>query len=126
MKEEEMKGDGHMILEKGDKVHIIVRRAFETDIRRHFVGTVVSDVENNLVQLQGYAFVLDTGTNQWEKRPEKRNRIFSLVDGRHIINVISRSVDVDKVHYAKSKEGHIVVTDGGNFTLDINEFGVRS
>jgi len=29
-----------MVLTAGDKVHVVLRRGFESDIRRHFVGEV--------------------------------------------------------------------------------------
>ena len=29
-----------MVIVAGDKVHIMTRRLFETDLRRHFVGVV--------------------------------------------------------------------------------------
>lgn len=34
-----------MILEPGEKVHVIVGRNFEADLRRHFVGEVVAAAE---------------------------------------------------------------------------------
>jgi len=114
-----------MILQKGEKIHIIVRRAFENDVRRHFAGMVIADAEGGVVRIQGYAFVWNNSTNSYEKRPGIRTRIFSLVDGRHIINVLPVNSDINKLQYVQSKEGHLMVTDGAAFQLDINEFGAR-
>lgn len=114
-----------MILQKGEKIHIIVRRAFDNDVRRHFAGMVMADPEGGVIRIQGYAFVWDKNANSYEKRPETRTRIFSLVDGRHIINVLPANSDINKLQYVQSKEGRLIVTDGAAFQLDINEFGAR-
>jgi hypothetical protein len=115
-----------MVLRKGEKIHVMVRRSFESDVRRHFAGTVVTDTEGDVVRIEGYAFVWDAGVNRYAKRPELRTRTFSLIDGRNIINVIPSNIDINKLQYTQSKEGHLVVTDGSVFQLDINEFGGRS
>jgi hypothetical protein len=109
-----------LILEKGEKIHIITRRLFDGDLRRHFAGTVMSDVQQGLLRIEGYAFIFNANTNQYEKRTGLRTRIFSLVDGRHIVNVLPAAVDIEKVHYAKTEAGHLVITDGGTFELEIN------
>ena len=109
-----------MILEKGEKIHIITRRSFDGELRRHFAGTAISDVEQGVLRVEGYAFIFNANTNQYEKRIGLRTRIFSLVDGRHVVNVLPAAVDIEKVYYAKKEEGHLVVTDGGEFKLEIN------
>jgi hypothetical protein len=56
-----------MVLTEGEKVHVITRRLFDNDLRRHFVGEVkaVSDVA---VRLEGYAFVLNIPATTDTKR----------------------------------------------------------
>lgn len=39
-----------MIIERGEKVHIITRRLFESDLRRHFVGEVL-DSEGSVARI---------------------------------------------------------------------------
>jgi hypothetical protein len=39
-------------IEIGDKVHIITRRRFESDMRRHFVGEVIG-ISGELCRLRG-------------------------------------------------------------------------
>jgi hypothetical protein len=114
-----------MVLKNGEIVHIMVRRAFETDLRRHFVGEV-TEVGDSVVRVEGYGFVLDTALNNYVRRPERRTRVFSLTDGRNTINVLPPATVIDKVTYRLSEEKHLVVTDGQHFQLDINEFGVRT
>jgi hypothetical protein len=43
-----------MILESGNKIHVITRRAFDSDTPRHFVAEVL-EVSDTLVSARGYA-----------------------------------------------------------------------
>ena len=109
------------VLEVGDKLHIITRRLFEGDIRRHFVGEVTG-ISGELQEVQGYTFVFNRGTNEYKKRPELRTRIFSLGQAGFIVNKIPREVAIASLEY-RLIEKRLAVTDGGKFSLDINEFG---
>jgi tRNA A58 N-methylase Trm61 len=110
-----------MVLKIGEKIHIMARRAFETDIGRHFVG-VVKKVGDNVARVEGHVFVFDTRSSQYVRKPETRTTIISLTDGRYIINVIPPSTKIDKVAY-RTEGDNLVVTDGRHFKLEISEFG---
>ena len=114
-----------MIFEKGEKVHIIVRRQFENDVRRHFVGKVIDSTDVTM-RVEGYVFVHNLSDNQFEKRPEKRVRIISLVDANNLINVIPQHIEIDVLDYLTSDNNRLVLTDKKEYFLDINEFsGIR-
>ena len=105
----------------GDKVHIITRRLFENDVRRHYAGEVTR-ISGDLQEIQGYAFVFEPGMNEYKKRPELRTRIFSLGMDGLIVTKIPASIAIASLSY-REIEKRLVVTDGGSFALDINEFG---
>ena len=109
------------VIDVGDKLHIITRRLFEDDIRRHFVGEVTG-VSGELQEVQGYTFVFNSGTNEYKKNPELRTRIFSLGQAGFIVNKIPHEVAIESLDY-RFIEKRLVVTDSKNFALDINEFG---
>lgn len=111
-----------MILKPGEKVHIVIRRGFEEDIRRHFIGDVAS-ASDSVARIRGFAFVLNNVTNQYLRQNEVRERIVSLVDANIIVHVLPAEADIEKAHYSKDRNGNLCVTDGKNFSLDINEFG---
>jgi len=113
-----------MILEPGEKVHIIMRRNFENDPRRHFIGEIVETGEQ-VAKVKGRAIIFDSVNIQYEVKPDTRVRIISLTDARNIINIIPHETKIDNIKYVMSPEKRLVVTDGENFSLDINEFGVR-
>ncbi|MBN1810098.1 MAG: hypothetical protein JW909_13610 [Planctomycetes bacterium] len=110
-----------MLLGMGDKVHIVMRRLFEGDLRRHFVGEVKEATEFAMV-VKGYPFVYNAALGQWERKPELRVRYFSLSDNLIMVNVIPRTVDIEAVRYLFVK-GRLIVTDEAEFQLDIQEFG---
>ena len=110
-----------MILEQGDKIHLATRRLLEDEARRHFVGQVQA-TDGALARVEGYAFVLRAGRNEWARRPERRTRIISLSDGTNIVNVLPRAVDLALLQY-RTIDGRLFVTDGKAFRLDVNEFG---
>ena len=109
------------VISIGDKVHIITRRLFDSDLRRHFVGEVTA-VSGEIQEVRGYTFVFNRGTNEYKKRPELRIRIFSLGDPGFIVNKIPREVAIESLEYRFIEE-RLFITDGRNVALDINEFG---
>ena len=108
------------VLAVGEKIHVITRRQFEDDPRRHFVGEVEA-VSDGLARVRGYAFVFHSGRNEYERRPDERVRVMSLVDAGNLINIMPSSVRVDGLRY-EFIHGRLAVTDGA-YSLDINEFG---
>lgn len=114
-----------MIIEQGNKVHVIYRALFESSTRRHFLGEVVV-AEDSLCRLEGYVFVLDPESDLYKKKPEKRITIIDLAESGYIVNVIDDDVVLADVTYRYLEDIGRVATDGKGFTLDINEFGPKS
>jgi hypothetical protein len=112
------------VLSIGEKVHIITRRLFPEDIKRHFAGEIQA-ISSDQIRLEGYVFIYDGGKNEYEKRPEKRTRIFSLSGAGLIVIVLPKSVDLETLHY-ELQNGRLKFTDGKDLSLDINEFGPTS
>lgn len=109
------------VVEVGDKLHVMTRRTFEEDIRRHFVGEVVA-VEGSIVSVRGFTFIFQAGANEFRRLPEERTRIVALSASGQIVNKLPGGVDPEKVVY-KTMNNRLVITDGGGFSLPINEFG---
>lgn len=108
-----------MILKRGEKIHVIHRRYFEKEARRHFVG-VVEDYEGGVARVTGNIYTVDRAKFAFVRRPETRTRIISIVGGDLLVNVLPPSVDLEKVAY--KLEGKTVrVTDGSDWHLDLSE-----
>src|ERR1700722_11502707 len=112
-----------MILQKGEKIHVIHRRHFEKEPHRHFVG-VVDAYENGLARVTGHIFTVDLAKFVFFRRPELRTRIVSLNSGEVLVNILPPSVDLEKIVYKQEKKS-VRVTDGSEWFMDISEFAWR-
>lgn len=111
-----------MLIEVGEKVHVIERRLFDTDVRRHFCGEV-EQCDDDAIRARGYVFTFDSSLSQYVRSDGERIRILPLAVSGFIINILPAETKVQSVRYVVSDEGRLTVTDGGRFSLDINEFG---
>jgi len=111
-----------MIVKPGEKIHVIIRRQFLDDIRRHFVGEVKESLDN-IVKVEGDVFILDPNINLFVKKPNAQTRIISLIDGLNIITILPAATNLKGLSYKLSKNNRMVVTDGESFYMDVNEFG---
>jgi len=109
------------VIEIGEKLHIITRRNFAEDLRRHFVGSVQA-VALGEMRVIGYAFVFNPIDLAYRRRPEIRTRVFNTSGSMLIINVLPQTVRLDLMKYVMD-DGRLIVTDGSDFRLDVNEFG---
>jgi hypothetical protein len=112
-----------MILQKGEKIHVIHRRHFDKDPHRHFLG-VVDDYENGLARVTGHIFTVDTVKFTFFRRPDQRTRIVALQSGDLLINILPPSVNLEKVIYKPEKKS-VRVTDGSDWYMDISDFAWR-
>ena len=108
----------------GEGVHIITRRLFPDDTRRHFAGTITV-ASDSLIRAEGWVFVFHRGTNEFVKRSDMRTRVFSVGDSGNIVNILPAGVDPAELRYEFSDAG-LYLTDGLGFAVDINEFGLTS
>ncbi len=109
-----------MLLTAEEKVHIIWRRRFAEDLRRHFAGQVVS-ASDTLLRIRGYSFLFNSGRNEWVRRPERREIVLALAGGDAFITLMPPAVDLEALRYTLIA-GRLMLVDGAGFELDINEF----
>jgi hypothetical protein len=109
-----------MILEPGEKVHIIERRYFTDDIRRHVAGQVLRCTDQ-AIRLKGYVWVFDIANERFIRKAEERERIICLAD-RLTINVLPPEADLDATKYVADPQRGLVFTDERTFSLEVTEF----
>ena len=110
------------LLNPGEKIHVIHRRRFEKDVRRHFVGQVEA-YEQGIARASGYVFVIDDlSKHLFVKRPDQRTKLVPVASGDLIVNVIPEDVDLEHVAY-ELKDRMLTVTDGSGWNMDVKEFG---
>jgi hypothetical protein len=111
------------LLQVGELVHVIERRNFSDDVRRHFLGQVEA-CNKQAFRVNGYLFVYDTSAGAFSRKPEFRTRIIPL-DNRVIINVLPEGTSLEAVRYSRDAEGNLTLTEGSEWELDISEFSSK-
>ncbi|TKB10789.1 hypothetical protein [Desulforhopalus sp. IMCC35007] len=114
-----------MIIEIGEKVHIVYRAMYEKSNRRHFLGEV-QKADGTACRIVGNVFVYDPKTTMFVKKEEMRTTIIDLAASGYVVNVINRNVDLGKMFYKYDTATGLILTDGKGYSLNINEFGLRS
>src|SRR3954452_2396503 len=112
-----------MILQKGEKIHVIHRRHLDKDPHRHFIG-VVDAYEHGLARATGHIYAVDTVKFTFFRRPEQRTRIIALASGDVLVNILPHSVDLEKITYKQEKKS-LRVTDGSHWHMEISDFAWR-
>lgn len=113
-----------MLIEPGEKIHVIMRRTFESQVRRHIAGEVVA-ASGAEVRVTGYVFVYDERSAQYVRKNTRRTTILDLGSSGYIVNIIPQTIDLDTVRYETIDRSELFFTDGKDYRLNINEFGVR-
>jgi len=114
-----------MVIEKGEKIHIMYRAIYENSTRRHFLGEV-QVAEGSVCRLEGYVFVYDKKTAEFMRKPEKRTTLIDLSESGYISNIIDKEVNLNNVVYKYAKDVGLIATDNIHLSLNINEFGAKS
>jgi hypothetical protein len=109
------------MFEPEEKIHVVERRMFESDLRRHFIGEIVR-ASDWAVLASGHAFIYDADRDRWVRSADRRTRVVSLIDSGLLIRVVPKDTVIEDVAY--EFRDRLVVTDG-KFHLDINEFNLR-
>lgn len=114
-----------MIVEVGEKIHVVYRSLYEKSTRRHFVGTIVA-AQEALCRVDGYAFIYDDKKTEFVKKSGLRTTIIDLAESGYVVNIIDPGVNLDEVHYRYMPGDGLMATDRKDFFLNINEFGSKS
>lgn len=113
-----------MIIEVDEKFHVVMRRHYENQVQRHFIGKVDA-VMGAIVRATGYAFIYDEMKAQYLKKDVPRTTIMNLAESGYIVNILPPTVDIDDLRYETIDRNFLALTDGKDYRLDINEFSTR-
>ena len=108
------------LLRPGEKVHVIERRLFDGDARRHFVGEVEA-VTDIAIRVIGYTFVCNPMTGNFDRREPMRTRIIPLAASGMVVYVIPEAIDIEAVRYEWGSGNRLVVR-AGRWEVFLDEF----
>ena len=111
-----------MLIEISEKVHVVVRRTFETDLRRHFIGEI-KVANDSIARIEGYFMVFDKSKNTFIKKPNLRVTIMDLSSSGYWVTIIPKDIILTDLKYIYDSSNKLTLTDGKSFEIDINEFG---
>jgi hypothetical protein len=114
-----------MVIEVGEKLHIMYRTLYANSIRRHFVGEVIA-VKDSICKLQGFVFIYDERSTEFQRKNNQRTTIMDVAESGFITNVIDSDVVISEIRYSYLHNVGLIATDDKNFVLNINEFGLKS
>jgi hypothetical protein len=103
----------------------VYRALYEKSNRRHFLGEV-QKADGTACRLVGNVFVYDPKSTMFVKKTDTRTTIIDLAASGYVVNVISRDVELSKMFYKYDTTTGLILTDGKGYSLNINEFGLRS
>lgn len=112
-----------MLVEAGEKVHVVVRRTFETDLRRHFIGEI-REVSGSVARVDGFFMVFDKNKNAFVRKPGLRVTVMDLSSSAYWVNIIPKNVKIGDMKYTHDSDRGLTISDGDAYSLDISEFGV--
>ena len=113
-----------MLIQAGEKIHVITRRNFESQLRTHFAGKIDA-VDGTDVRTTGYVFIYDERSAQYVRKRSLRTTILDLSESGYIVNLIPSNVNLDELRYEMFERSELFLTDGRDFRLNINEFGAH-
>lgn len=113
-----------MLLKRGDKVHVLIRRRFEKDIRRHMIG-LVEDTSENSILVEGRKAIYNGATANYSILEDTTLQVVPIIDSGIILTVMPEEVELGDLYYETSP-GSTVLTDGKNYRLRINEVGLNA
>ena len=99
---------------------MIERRAFDGDVRRHFVGEV-EGANTTAVRVKGYTFVCNPMTGNFDRREPVRTRIIPLSAAGVVVYVIPEEIDIESVRY-EWEAGNRLVVRSGQWEVFLDEF----
>ena len=76
-----------MIISEGEKFHVVMRRMYEGQLQRHFVGRADA-VAGAVVRATGYVFIYDETKARYIKKDSQRTTLFDLSESGYIVNFI--------------------------------------
>lgn len=108
------------IIDTGDKLLIVHRRLYPSDMPRYFAG-VVEAFDSGLALVSGYTWEKEQFAGQFRKKEDLRKKIVPIASGTVLAYLLPRETDVGKLVVESLGRDTVWLTDHGKFRMDLTE-----
>jgi hypothetical protein len=106
----------------GEKIHIVERRQFDSDLRRHFIGEVEYCSDHHL-KIKGKLFVYNATSKVFERIEPSRFRIYAN-DNNIGITILPQDFDLPTAVY-KRIPYKLLFCDANGFEMELGDIGTH-
>ncbi|HZL99885.1 MAG TPA: hypothetical protein VFD43_06500 [Planctomycetota bacterium] len=109
-----------MLLDEGDKVLATMRRLYESEYPRFFLG-VVEAASETAARILGAVHVWDPYRNAVVPREGRRRKLIAFASSNYILHMLDRELDLESVRFSADTNGRIWVLDGDKPFMELAE-----
>jgi hypothetical protein len=109
-----------MSLDTGEKVFASLRRLFEGEYLRFFLGEITA-VDGDVIALTGHALVWDPYAGAVLKREGERTMLLSVSAGTFLMFRLDPSLDLHALSVSTDTNGRLWLVDGERPLLELEE-----
>ena len=109
-----------MLIDEGDKILATIRRLFESEYPRFFLGVVESATEH-AARVVGHVYVWDAYRNNVVKREGRRRELIPLSSPHFTLTSLDRELDLEVVGFQADTNGRIWLVNGDATIMELAE-----
>lgn len=109
-----------MLVDEGDKILASVRRLYEAEYPRFFVGVVEAATET-VVRVLGTVYIWDPYRNAVVAREGRRRKLIPFASPHFIVHSLDRDVNLEAIAFKADTNGRIWLTDDDKPIMEIAE-----
>src|SRR5262245_63481600 len=109
-----------LLVDEGDKILASVRRLYEAEYPRFFIG-VVEAASETAARVVGSVFIWDPYRNAVVPREGRRRKLISFASSNFIVHALDRETNLEALSFKADTNGRIWLTEGDKPIMEIAE-----
>ena len=109
-----------MLIDEGDKILASVRRLYEAEYPRFFIG-VVEAASETVVRVLGWVYIWDPYRNAVVQREGRRTKLIPFSSPHFIVHSLDRDTNLETLAFKADTNGRIWLTDGERPIMELAE-----
>ena len=108
------------MLTPGDKIMTVLRRSYEGEYLRFFLGEV-EDMTDSMVKLIGHSWVWDAYAGSVVQREGVRRKLVPLDSGSFLVYQLERDLPLDNLSFTCDENGRLFLARDGEVLFELAE-----